>query len=61
MLASGIADLVLAAVIIAGWPETASWTLGLIVGVNLITSGAATTMIAVATQRVARTVQMAMH
>ena len=28
---------------IAGWPGTATWALGLIVGVNLITSGAAIT------------------
>jgi len=41
MLASGIADLALAAIIIAGWPMTAAWALGLIVGVNLITSGVA--------------------
>ena len=43
MLASGIVSLGLAAVIIsiAGWPTTAiaGWALGLIVGVNLITSG----------------------
>lgn len=41
MLASGIADLVLAAVIISGWPASASWTLGVLAGVNLITSGIA--------------------
>lgn len=41
MLASGIADLVLAGIIIAGWPMTAAWALGLIVGVNLITTGIA--------------------
>ena len=40
MLASGIADLILAALIIKGWPSTATWALGLIVGINLITSGA---------------------
>jgi uncharacterized membrane protein HdeD (DUF308 family) len=38
MLASGIADLILAGIVIAGWPGTATWALGLIVGVNLITS-----------------------
>src|SRR6478609_8669399 len=48
MLASGIADLILAGIIIAGWPGTATWVLGLIVGVNLITSGAAITMVALA-------------
>lgn len=39
MLVSGIVDLALAAIIIAGWPMTATWTLGLLVGINLITSG----------------------
>lgn len=47
MVMSGAADLLLAAVIISGWPGAASWALGLIVGVNLITSGLAITMIAV--------------
>ena len=41
MIASGAADLGLAAIIISGWPSSASWTLGLIVGVNLVTSGVA--------------------
>jgi uncharacterized membrane protein HdeD (DUF308 family) len=56
MLASGIADLILAALIIKGWPSTASWALGLIVGVNLITSGAAITMVALAGRSLVRTV-----
>ncbi|RUW28639.1 MULTISPECIES: HdeD family acid-resistance protein [unclassified Mesorhizobium] len=47
MIISGIADLVLAGLLIAGWPSTAAWALGLIVGVNFITSGVA--MIVVAT------------
>jgi uncharacterized membrane protein HdeD (DUF308 family) len=41
MILSGVADIALAAVIILNWPNTASWTLGLIVGINLLTSGAA--------------------
>ena len=45
MLASGIVDLILAALIIKGWPSTATWALGLIVGINLITSGAAIIMV----------------
>jgi uncharacterized membrane protein HdeD (DUF308 family) len=48
MVMSGIADLILAALIISGWPGTASWALGLIVGVNLITSGLAITVAAIA-------------
>lgn len=48
MLASGLADLVLAGIIIWAWPESVAWTLGLVVGVNLITSGAAVLMMALA-------------
>jgi uncharacterized membrane protein HdeD (DUF308 family) len=48
LLASGIADLFLAAVIIYGWPNTSAWTLGLLVGVNLITSGVALVFAAIA-------------
>jgi uncharacterized membrane protein HdeD (DUF308 family) len=48
MLASGIADLVLAGIIIWAFPSSAMWALGLVVGVNLITSGLAVTMMAMA-------------
>jgi len=41
MLASGIADLVLALIVILGWPESGTWVLGLLVGINLATSGGA--------------------
>jgi len=54
MLASGIADLILAALIITGWSHTVGWALGLIVGVNLLMSGLAAIMIAVAGQRVVK-------
>ena len=47
LLASGISDLVLAGLIIYFWPLSASWTLGLIVGINLITTGLAILMTAV--------------
>lgn len=60
MLASGVADLVLAALLIAGWPSTAAWALGLIVGVNLITSGVATIMVATAAGRIIDEVGKAM-
>jgi uncharacterized membrane protein HdeD (DUF308 family) len=46
MLASGMSDLALAAIIILGWPLTAIWVLGLLVGINLITSGWAIVMAA---------------
>jgi uncharacterized membrane protein HdeD (DUF308 family) len=41
MLASGIIDLVLAALIWAGLPSTAEWALGLLVGINLLFGGSA--------------------
>jgi uncharacterized membrane protein HdeD (DUF308 family) len=41
MLVSGIVDLVLAVIILAGLPGTAIWALGILVGVNLIFGGAA--------------------
>ena len=41
MLLSGIIDLLLALIILAGYPNTATWALGLLVGVNLIFGGAA--------------------
>ena len=46
MLASGIIDLVLAAMIWAGLPSTAAWALGLLVGINMLFGGSA--MIAIA-------------
>ena len=48
MLVSGISDLLLAAIVILGLPISAGWALGLIVGINLITSGLAVTMTALA-------------
>jgi uncharacterized membrane protein HdeD (DUF308 family) len=59
MLASGIVDLILAALIIKGWPSTATWALGLIVGINLVTSGAAITMVALAAKNLVETVAKA--
>jgi uncharacterized membrane protein HdeD (DUF308 family) len=40
MLASGIIDLFLAAVILVGLPSTVAWALGLVVGVNMLFGGA---------------------
>jgi uncharacterized membrane protein HdeD (DUF308 family) len=40
MLVSGIVDLILAAIILAGFPGTALWALGLLVGINMIFGGA---------------------
>jgi uncharacterized membrane protein HdeD (DUF308 family) len=41
MLISGIIDLILAAIILAGLPGTAVWALGLLVGINMVFGGAA--------------------
>ena len=39
LLASGIAALVISGIIWAGWPGTAAWVIGLLVGINLIFGG----------------------
>ena len=49
----------LAALTIKGWPNTATWALGLIVGINLITSGAAITMVALAGRSLVKTLASA--
>ena len=59
MVMSGIADLILAGLMISGWPGTAVWALGLIVGVNLITSGLAITMAALAGRSLVKAVASA--
>jgi uncharacterized membrane protein HdeD (DUF308 family) len=41
MLVSGIVDLILAAIIVAGLPGTAAWALGLLVGINMLFGGTA--------------------
>jgi uncharacterized membrane protein HdeD (DUF308 family) len=46
MLASGIVDLIVAAIILMGLPGTAAWAIGLLVGINLVFGGSA--LIAVA-------------
>jgi uncharacterized membrane protein HdeD (DUF308 family) len=54
MLTSGLSDLVLAAIIIGGWPGTAIWALGLLVGVNLLMSGCAVVASALAGRDIAQ-------
>jgi uncharacterized membrane protein HdeD (DUF308 family) len=41
MLASGVIDLVLALLILVGFPGTASWAIGLLVGINMLMGGVA--------------------
>jgi uncharacterized membrane protein HdeD (DUF308 family) len=48
MLASGIVDLFLAAVILVGLPGTVAWALGLIVGFNMVFGGASMVAMALA-------------
>jgi uncharacterized membrane protein HdeD (DUF308 family) len=55
MLLSGIADLVLAALVIISWPLSAVWFLGLLAGINLLTSGWAIIVAALAGRNVTRT------
>jgi uncharacterized membrane protein HdeD (DUF308 family) len=41
MLASGLVDLILAAVIFVGLPGTAAWAIGVLVGINMVFGGSA--------------------
>ena len=41
MLASGVVDLALGGMILAGLPSTAAWAIGLLVGINMIFGGSA--------------------
>ncbi len=59
LLASGVCDLVLVAIIVASWPFSAAWMLGLMAGVNLLTSGWAIVMIAFAARDMVKSVAAA--
>jgi uncharacterized membrane protein HdeD (DUF308 family) len=52
VLLSGIVDLILAGIIMSGWPETSTWVLGILVGVNLLMYGIALIMTAIASRDV---------
>jgi uncharacterized membrane protein HdeD (DUF308 family) len=47
-LFNGIVDLILAYLIFAGWPSTAAWAIGLLVGINMMFLGLSLTMTALA-------------
>ena len=51
MLLSGVIDLILAAIILAGLPGTAVWALGLLVDINMLFGGAALIAMALAARR----------
>lgn len=53
MLVTGVTDLVLAGIIIAGLPGTLFWALGLLVGVDLLFGGAALIAMAAAARQAA--------
>ncbi len=52
MLASGIVDLVLSAMIFAGLPSTAAWAIGLLVGINMVFGGMALIAIALNARKI---------
>jgi uncharacterized membrane protein HdeD (DUF308 family) len=48
MLASGVLDIVLGAILLAGLPGSALWALGIIIGINMIFGGWALILMALA-------------
>ena len=52
MLVGGVVNLILAVIILSGWPGTAAWTLGLLFGINLFMWGLSLVMTAVACRAV---------
>jgi uncharacterized membrane protein HdeD (DUF308 family) len=52
VLLSGIVDLILAGIILIGWPETSAWVLGLLVGINLLMSGVSLIMTSIAARNI---------
>ena len=40
LLISGVMDLLIAFIIVAGLPDSANWAIGLLVGINLVLGGA---------------------
>jgi len=53
MLASGVVDLLLGAMILAGLPSTAAWAIGLLVGINMVFGGTALAAMALHARNVA--------
>jgi uncharacterized membrane protein HdeD (DUF308 family) len=61
MLASGIIDLILAAIIFAGLPVTAAWAIGLVVGINMIFGGLALIAMALHAREIDRRSTVSAH
>ena len=51
LVVTGVVDLILAAIILSGFPQTAAWVLGLLVGIDLLFGGASLLAIALAARR----------
>lgn len=53
MLVSALVDIALGVLIVSGLPGTATWVLGLLIGINLLFTGIAMTMVAIAVRSLA--------
>ena len=51
MLVSGVVDLVLGVILLSGFPGTAAWAIGLLLGINLVFGGAALISMALAARQ----------
>jgi len=51
LLIAGLVDIVIAGIIITGWPGSALWAVGLLVGINLVFGGASMVGMALAARR----------
>ena len=55
VLFSGLVDIALALIILSGFPGTAAWVIGLLVGINMFMMGVAIVMVALAVRKSAST------
>lgn len=53
MIFSGLCSLIVGAIILVGWPETTVWTLGLLLGVNFLSTGFSLIMLGKAAKELA--------
>ena len=51
LLVSGVMDLLIAFIIVAGLPDSAEWAIGLLVGINLVLGGASLVGMALAARK----------
>ena len=51
LVVSGVMDLVIACLIVAGLPDSAQWAIGLLVGINLVLGGASMVGMALAARQ----------